>query len=106
MNSEHGFIYTPVRLPSSEYSWELDSDSKYLGTIEPDGLFSSKLTAGVAEIRVIDKKFPNNTAEASVNIVEPFQVKLDLADVSEGYSTIKLENKKDKVSSFTRQLKV
>ena len=60
----------------------------------------------MAEIKVVDQKFKQNTAETFINVVEPFKVQLEFADISDIYGKTKLVNKKNAVSSFGKQLGV
>jgi hypothetical protein len=59
----------------------------------------------VAEITVTSKKPGKTTAQALVNVVEPFFLVLDYADISEVHDpSKKLFNSKTQVSSFSAQL--
>jgi len=74
-----------IKIPSAKYLWELGKQFKSLGTIDNKGEFQSLNKAGRAEIRVIDQDFKNNTALAEIFIVEPFELQLEIADVTESF---------------------
>jgi len=40
---------------------------------------------GTAHIQVTEKVFEKNTADAIINIVEPFYLEIELCDVTEAY---------------------
>jgi len=56
---------------------------------------------------VFDQRFSNNSAETDIQIVEPFSLQLQCADVTSAFEAKgKLENSKTKTSSFEEQLGV
>lgn len=107
MTSDRGVDFMDIKIPSDQYAWTVDSQP-VLGMIAKDGLFQSLTKPGKVDLKVVDQRFPNNTAETDIFVVEPFSLQLDFADVTEEYARLgsKLENKKDSISLFSRQLNV
>lgn len=67
-------------------------------------MFQANLSAGHANIVVTDRKFPSNLATTTINIVEPFRINLELADITRKYK--KLDDKGVGRSSFQNQLEI
>lgn len=105
MGEDLSLIYSDQKLPSPKYAWSLSNSSKHLGQIGQDGLFRSLVKPGQATIQVVEKVFEKNTAEAVINVVEPFYLEIELCDVTEAYErNANLSNSKEFVSSFASQL--
>lgn len=47
------------------------------------GIFESGISEGPSVIEVIDVQMPNNTAEASINVVLPVRLQVAVVDVSD-----------------------
>jgi len=73
-------VYNFIDLPSGQYAWETDPD--HLGIIKPNGLFHSRRQEGPVQLIVTDRHIENNTAEGSIEIVTPFRLDIEIADLS------------------------
>ncbi len=73
--------FFPIKLPSKQYSWSIDTEEK--ADIGEDGLFLSKDKEGFVHVVVTDQYIANNTAEGSVKIVHPFLLDIEIQDVTE-----------------------
>jgi hypothetical protein len=80
---EHNMTYHNVRLPDSQYKWDLYEGQDDKGIIGEDGMFTSKDKEGFVNIIVTDNVIPNNTAESSVKVVFPSLLDIEIADVTE-----------------------
>lgn len=67
-------------------------------------MFQANLSVGLVNIAVTDKKFPTNMATTMINVVEPFRIHLELADITQRYK--KLDDKGVGANSFQNQLQV
>ena len=72
--------FNKISLPSPKYEWNVDAEDK--GMIGEDGMFISKDKEGMVNIHVVELNIPNNTAEASVKVVYPYMVDLEIVDVT------------------------
>ena len=79
--NDDGITFEDTPTPSKQYKWSLRDNN--FGQIQDSGLFQSKDKIGRADIDVVDQKFPNNTADAEVNIVEPHSLSLYIEDVTD-----------------------
>lgn len=104
---DNGIFYEdiPRSISSTSYAWSLAASTRGRGAIDRQGLFQSNLTAGLAVITVTDEKFPTNVASTTINVVEPFRVNLELADVTKIYNG-RLDEKGVGQKSFQSQLGV
>jgi hypothetical protein len=71
--------HRPIQIPNANYNWTTDST---IGSIKPDGMFSSLVKRGTSSILVVDQRMLNNTAEAEINVVYPYRLEVKLRDVT------------------------
>ena len=102
-HEDENTVFEDIRLPSGQHRWGLGSSSTPLGLINKDGLFQSQASSGRAEIVVVDQRFPNNTAEAEIHIVDPDSMQVAIADVTEKFESIGRKVKADKLLSKSLQ---
>jgi len=96
--------FYPIQLPSRQYQWNLDDESK--ADIGEDGMFISRDKEGFVNIIVVDQYIANNTAEGSVKIVTPSLLDVDIVDVSQQMLDAKTFLIDDMTKSYTEQLGV
>jgi hypothetical protein len=53
------------------------------GDVGEDGIFISKDKEGFVRVIVNDRRIPNNTAESSVQIVFPYMLDIEIADIND-----------------------
>lgn len=104
MGEDESTTYDDIALPSARHDWSLDASSAKLGSIAQDGFFSGFNKPGRVDIRVVERGLESNSAAGTIVIVEPFSLRLELCEVSESHAKTKLENPRDRVASFARQL--
>ena len=68
-----------IKIPNPNYSWHSDTS---VGAISDDGAFKSGVSKGTAEIKVVDTRMANNTAETEINVVYPYRLEVRLRDVT------------------------
>lgn len=76
-----------VKSPAN-YEWTVAANAKTSGSVESTGLFRSKEKAGDVEVITIDKAFRTNQAGMTIRVVDPYQVRLEIVDVTEAYSQL------------------
>lgn len=69
-----------IQTPDVQYQWSVATDA--VGKINQEGHFVSGPNEGTQTILVVDKKMVNNTAEAQLQVVDPYKLQMSIHDVT------------------------